>query len=71
MPKNKLLYLGLLVVAAAAFIFVGAKLATFMEPAVPYAVAVGALLIVVGLVMESRKKGAAADSETPPAPPSN
>lgn len=71
MPKNKLLYLGLLVVAAAALIFVGAKLATFMEPAVPYAVAVGALLIVLGLVMEAKKKNKPVETgsaTTPPVP---
>jgi uncharacterized membrane protein YfcA len=66
MPKNKLLYLGLLVVAAAALIYIGAWLAEFLKPAVPYAIAVGALMIIAGLVMESRKK-----QDRPSAPDAN
>jgi uncharacterized membrane protein YfcA len=69
LPKNKLLYLGLLVIAAGALIYMGAWLAKFLIPAVPYVIAVGALMIIVGLVMESRKKAAAAESQTPPAAP--
>ena len=67
MPKNKLLYLGLLVVAAAALIYIGAWLATYLLPAVPYAIAVGAVFIIVGLVLESKKKAAVGGNEaTPP-----
>jgi uncharacterized membrane protein YfcA len=69
MPKNKLLYLGLLVVAAAALIYIGAWLATYLLPAVPYAIAVGAVLIIVGLVLESKKKAAIAAADTTPTPP--
>jgi uncharacterized membrane protein YfcA len=69
MPKNKLLYLGLLVIAAAALIYIGAWLAEFLKPAVPYAIAVGALMIIAGLIMESRKKDKAVESGIAPTPP--
>jgi uncharacterized membrane protein YfcA len=70
MPQNKLLYLGLLIVAAAALIYVGAWLTAKIEFAVPYAIGVGAIMIIAGLVMESKKKKAAAEeSTTSPAPP--
>lgn len=70
MPQNKLLYLGLLIVAASALIWVGAWLTARIEFAVPYAIGVGALMIIGGLIMEARKKKAAQEGgETPPTPP--
>jgi hypothetical protein len=70
MPQNKLLYIGLLVVAASALIWVGAWLTARIEFAVPYAIGVGALMIIAGLVMEAKKKKAAAAGENPPQTPS-
>jgi hypothetical protein len=67
MPKNKLLYVGLLVIAASAIIWIGAWLTEHIKFAVPYALGVGALMIIGGLVMEAKKKKDTA--ETPPTPP--
>lgn len=69
MPQNKLLYIGLLIVAAAACIYIGAVIADTIRYAVPYAVGVGALLIIAGLVMEGKKKKKAATTDSPPTTP--
>lgn len=69
MPKNKLLYFGLLVVAAAALIYVGAWLTARISFAVPYAIGVGALMIIAGLVMEAKKKKEAPTDGSPPPTP--
>lgn len=69
MPQNKLLYLGLLIVAASALIYFGAWLADHIRWAVPYAIGIGAVLIIVGLVLEARKKKAAVQEPVEPVPP--
>ena len=63
MPTNKLIYLGVLVVAATALLWLGAELAKRVEWILPYAGIVGVLMIVAGLAMEMKKKRA-----TPEAP---
>ncbi len=70
MPKNKLLYYGLLVVAASALIYAGYWVVTTIIWFIPTAFGVGALLIIVGLVQESKKKQAARAEGQPPVPPS-
>ncbi|MCC7231269.1 MAG: hypothetical protein IT203_12825 [Fimbriimonadaceae bacterium] len=69
MPTNKLLYIGRLVGAAAALISVGAWLTARISFAVPYAIGVGALMIIAGLVMEAKKKKAPPTDGTPPPTP--
>jgi hypothetical protein len=68
MPKNPLLKYGLLVVAAAALIFAGYWVTTNIVYFVPIAFGIGSLLIILGLVQESKKKKDAnpAPTETPP-----
>ncbi len=66
MPQNKLLYYGLLVIAASALIYAGNWLVTKIAFIVPFTIGVGALMIIGGLVMESKKKKAAAAQQTPP-----
>jgi hypothetical protein len=56
MPSNRLIYLGILVVAASGLIWLGAILAKLVEWIVPYSLGIGVLAIVAGLVLESRKK---------------
>ncbi len=56
MPKNRWIYVGILFVAAAALIWAGTELGKRIEAAVPYAGLLGAVLIIVGLVIESKKK---------------
>lgn len=56
MPRNPFIYYGLLVIVAAAAIYVGAWLTRQIEFVVPYAIAAGILLVIVGLIAESRKR---------------
>lgn len=71
MPKNRWLYIGLLTIAGAALIYVGAWLTQRIDFIVPYAFGVGVVLIIVGLVQEAKKKkdGDAAPEGAPPTPP--
>jgi undecaprenyl pyrophosphate phosphatase UppP len=55
MPKNRFIYVGVLVVAAVALIYLGYEFTKFVQPILPYALGVGALLIVFGMFMEARK----------------
>jgi hypothetical protein len=67
MPQNKLLYLGLLVVAASALIYAGYWITTNIVYFVPIAFGIGALLIILGLVQEGKKKKVMTNpTETPP-----
>jgi uncharacterized membrane protein (DUF485 family) len=59
MPTNKWIYIGVLVVVAAACIWLGARLLERIEWVVPFALGIGILLILVGLVIEMRKRKAA------------
>lgn len=57
MPKNRLMYLGVLIVVAAAVLLASKWLLSYILPMVLYIVfGVGVLLIVVGLVMEGKRK---------------
>lgn len=69
MPKNRWIYIGVLVVAAAALIWAATEVGNRIIFAMPYVAGVGVVLIVVGLVMESKKKqeAAANPAQTPPA----
>ena len=60
MPKNRFIYVGVLVVAACALLFGALEFTKFVYPVLPYAAAAGAVLIVVGIVTESNKSKAAA-----------
>jgi len=56
MPKNRWIYVGILVVAASAIIWAATEIGTRILFAMPYVGAIGIALIVVGLVLESKKK---------------
>lgn len=56
MPKNPFIYYGLLVIVASAAVFLGAELTKRIEFAVPYALGVGVVLLVIGIYTEMRKK---------------
>jgi len=55
MPKNKLIYYGILIVAASALLWGGYQITMIALRLLPWTGAVGVLMIVLGLVMESRK----------------
>jgi hypothetical protein len=64
MPKNKLIYYGILIVAASALLWGGYQITMIALKLLPWTGAAGVLLIVLGLVMES-KKGKSAGGEEP------
>ena len=61
MPKNRLIYIGVLTIAACALLYVAFQVTKFVQSALPYALGVGIVLIVVGIVWEAKKgKGSTA-----------
>jgi hypothetical protein len=59
MPKNRLIYLGVLVVAASALLFLAFKFTQLVQPALPYSLGVGVLMIIGGIFWEAKKGSAA------------
>lgn len=56
MPTNKLIYFGVIVIAASALLWLGAELAKRVEWILPYTGVAGVLLCFIGLFMELQKK---------------
>jgi len=52
MPENRLLYLGILAIVAAASLWVGAELTRRIEWTVPYVGGAGIALVVLGVTLE-------------------
>jgi undecaprenyl pyrophosphate phosphatase UppP len=59
MPKNRLIYIGILIVAATALLYVGYMVTKTIEWFLPWAMGIGVLLIVGGVFMEANKAKAA------------
>lgn len=57
MPRNKLMYIGVLVVAAAALLYIGGQVIRTIEWFLPWAAGIGVALILVGLFIEMQKSG--------------
>jgi len=55
MPKNKIIYFGVLIVAGTALLYVGAVFLSKIKDILPYFGLAGILLIVIGVVMELQK----------------
>lgn len=55
MPKNRLLYLGILVIVASVLLWIGAELTKRVEWILPYTGGLGVLLLIVGFFVEVRK----------------
>lgn len=70
MPTNKLIYFGVIVIAASALLWLGAQIAKQAEWLLPYTGGVGVLMIIGGLVLELKKKKALtlAEEATPESP---
>jgi hypothetical protein len=56
MPTNKLIYFGVIVIAASVLLWLGAELAKRVEWILPYTAGVGLLLMIVGMFIEMKKK---------------
>lgn len=57
MPRNKLIYVGVLVVAASALLYIGGQIIRTIEWFLPWAAGAGVALILMGLFVEMRKSG--------------
>ena len=58
MPKNKVIYWGVMVTVGAALLWVGAVFLSKIKDVLPFFVLAGVAMIVAGVVLEMRKKGA-------------
>ncbi|HEY3783617.1 MAG TPA: hypothetical protein VGL56_21240 [Fimbriimonadaceae bacterium] len=61
MPKNRLIYIGILIVAATALLLGAQWLTTHVGWFLPWAMGIGVLLIVGGVFMEAKTAKAARD----------
>lgn len=59
MPKNRLIYVGVLVIAACALLFVAFKFTAWVQPILPYALGLGIIMVVGGIFWEAKKGQAA------------
>ncbi len=64
MPKNRLMYVGILVLVASVLLYAGAQLALHVAFILPYPGGVGVLLIVVAAFMELKAKKAGGEEGT-------
>lgn len=55
MPKNKIIYLGVLITVGAALLWIGAVFLATIKDVLIYFGAAGVLMIVVGVILEARK----------------
>ncbi len=58
MPKNPLIYYGLLVIVGTAAIYVGAWLTQKIEFILPYTLAAGIVMVIAGAFLEHKKRTA-------------
>ncbi len=74
MPRNKVMYVGVLVLSASVLLFLGAMLLNYIQWILPWSAGVGIALILIGIGMELRKsaraKSAIAAVESPAEPTS-
>ncbi|MGQ9656689.1 MAG: hypothetical protein ACUVV1_02165 [Fimbriimonadales bacterium] len=55
MPRNKAIYIGVLVVAASALLYIGGQIIRTIEWFLPWSAGVGVALILIGLFVEMQK----------------
>lgn len=66
MPKNKVIYWGVLVTVGAALLWVGAVFLSKIKDILPFFVLGGVALIIAGVALELRNKKANGEPPTPP-----
>jgi membrane-bound ClpP family serine protease len=70
MPRNRAIYIGVLIVAASALLYIGGQVIRAIEWFLPWAAGAGIALILVGLFVEAHKsrkpKPTAPDAATAP-----
>ena len=57
MPKNKVIYVAILVIAASGLLYLGNVLTTYVMPILPWATGVGIVGLVAGVFMEAKGAG--------------
>jgi hypothetical protein len=71
MPTNRIIYFGVLIIAASALLWLGAWLAMRIAWILPYTGIAGILMVIIGLFVEAKNKKEPAALEHPaPATPS-
>lgn len=65
MPRNRVMYVGVLVLAASALLYLGGMLIKLIEWILPWTAGVGVVLILIGLWMEAQKSRKPKPVETP------
>jgi|GEM_PF-816127 hypothetical protein len=71
MPRNKVMYVGVLVLTASVLLYLGAVLLRNIEWILPWSAGVGVALIILGLAMELRRKAQTQASSAVVQPPSS
>lgn len=55
MPKNRIIYVGILLVAASALLYIGGQIIRFIEWILPWTAGVGVVLVLLGMWFEAQK----------------
>jgi hypothetical protein len=63
MPKNKVIYTGILVIVASALLYIAAEFTALVKPILPWTGGAGVLTLVAGVFMELRKNSMAKQEE--------
>jgi hypothetical protein len=66
MPNNRVIYWGIVVLVATVLLWIGAELTKRIEWLLPYAAALGVLMVVSGFVYEVWKKRGSSAAPPPP-----
>jgi hypothetical protein len=56
MPKNRAIYVAVLVIAASGLLYLGNLLTTSVRPMLPWTTGIGILLLIVGIFYEAQAK---------------
>lgn len=65
MPKNRIIYAGVLIIAASALLWLGATLLEKIKDFMIYFGVFGAALLVIGVLLETKKKSQEPESTSP------
>lgn len=63
MPKNKVIYIGILVIVASALLYIAAEFTALVKPILPWTGGAGVLILLAGVFMELRKDSMAKQEE--------
>lgn len=64
MPKNRVIYIGVLIIAAVAVIYLAKEFTQFVAFILPWALGLGVLLVLAGVMWEAKKSKDLTPGET-------